>query len=267
MRDRITQKFISAREANYTLFMPYLTAGYPHPKETVNLLLALEEGGADAIELGIPFTDPLADGTTIQKANEISLTAGTTFPDCLNFVEEARNRGLKIPVLLMGYANPFHAYGDQKAIKDAARKGADGFIVVDLPPEESANFIQTCKQQEMSFVPLVSPTTIDSRIEHISESADTFLYCVSVTGTTGERASLPLNLETFIKRVRRKTNLPLAVGFGISTQSQFASVGKIADAVVMGSAIISVIDAAGGDNVTQQVREFVSHVIAKNGSP
>ena len=140
MRDRITEKFMSAREAQRTLFMPYLTAGYPHPKETVNLLLTLEKSGADAVELGIPFTDPLADGTTIQKANEIALTAGTTFSDCLSLVTEARCQGLSIPVLLMGYANPFIAYGEEKAISDAADAGADGFIVVDLPPEESKDF-------------------------------------------------------------------------------------------------------------------------------
>lgn len=266
MRDRIAEKFMSARKAQRTLFMPYLTAGYPHPRETVDLLLTLEKSGADAVELGVPFTDPLADGTTIQKANEIALTAGITFSGCLHLVKEARSQGLSIPVLLMGYANPFIAYGEEKAISDAADAGADGFIVVDLPPEESKDFVRICKQKNMSFVPLISPTTTNERIEYISRIADTFLYCVSVTGTTGKRETLPPDLKAFIQRIKKQTDLPLAVGFGISTQSHVAQVGKIADAVVMGSAIISVIDAAGGVNAAQHIREFVSHITAHDDS-
>ncbi len=266
MKDRITEKFMSARKAQRTLFMPYLTAGYPHPRETVDLLLTLEKSGADAVELGIPFTDPLADGATIQKANEIALTAGITFSGCLHLVKEARNQGLSIPILLMGYANPFVAYGEEAAIVDAADAGADGFIVVDLPPEESDNFVRIYKRQNMSFVPLISPTTTNERIGYISRIADTFLYCVSVTGTTGKRETLPPDLKAFIQRIKEKTDLPLAVGFGISTQSHVTQVGKIADAVVMGSAIISVIDATGGVNAAQHIREFVSHITAHDDS-
>jgi len=243
-----------------TAFMPYVTAGYPSRPETVPILLALEAGGADAIELGVPFSDPMADGATIQHANYVAVDHGVSLRDCLEFVAEARSRGLRAPVILMGYYNPVLAYGEERAAADAALAGADGFIVVDLPPEEAARFVAACRGNDISFVPLVAPTTSDQRIGKIAKVADAFVYCVSVTGTTGQRASLPAELAEFIARVRKQTNLPLAVGFGISRREHVEAVGRFADAAVIGSAIIATIDAADEALRAQRVREFVENV-------
>lgn len=252
--------FERCRAAGRPAFMPYITAGYPGAAETVPLLLALEAGGADAIELGVPFSDPMADGATIQHANYVAVEQGVSFADCLGFVRTARERGLEAPVILMGYYNPLLAYGEERAPGDAAAAGADGFIVVDLPPEEAGRFLVACRGADMSFVPLVAPTTADTRIAKIAGAADAFLYCVSVLGTTGQRAALPEELPGFIGRVRGLTGLPLAVGFGIGTREHVEEVGRIADAAVIGSAIIATIDAADEAHRAQRVREFVESV-------
>lgn len=265
MSERLRQRF-DGRDRHRPLFIPYVTAAYPTPGDTVEIMLAMEAGGADVIELGVPFTDPLADGKTIQHANEVALAAGASFRLCLDFVREARARGLNAPVLFMGYYNPLLAYGEERAVRDARDAGADGFIVVDLPPEEAGAFLAACRSYDMSFVPLVAPTTPDARIGRIAAAADAFLYCVSVTGTTGARASLPEGLEQFIRRVRGQTDLPLAVGFGISTRAHVEEAGRFADAVAVGSAIISAIDAADGNRRAQGVREYVERVTGRRGT-
>lgn len=255
--------FERCRADGRAAFMPYLTAGYPDPGETVALLLALEAGGADAIELGVPFSDPMADGATIQHANYVAVEKGVSFGDCLDLVRAARREGLRAPVILMGYYNPILAYGEERAARDAAAAGADGFIVVDLPPEEAGRFLAACRGADVSFVPLVAPTTSGDRIAKIADAAGAFLYCVSVTGTTGQRTSLPAELPAFIARVRRQTELPLAVGFGISSREHVEAVGRIADAAVIGSAIIATIDAADEAHRAQRVREFVESVTGR----
>ena len=222
----------------------YLTAGYPNPNETVDLLLAMQQGGADILELGVPFTDPQADGATIQKANEVALKFNVSLKNCIDMVAQARAKGLTIPVVLMGYFNPFLAFG-LDALMDASKAaGIDGFIVVDLPPEEGATFVQKASSRGLTYVPLVSPTTTDDRIKYLSTNAGSFLYCVSVTGVTGARGALPSDLAPFVERIRKNTDAPLAVGFGISTPDQVKQVSDIAEGVVVGSAIISSIDSA-----------------------
>lgn len=222
----------------------YLTAGYPNPNETVDLLLAMQQGGADILELGVPFTDPQADGATIQKANEVALKFNVSLKNCIDMVAQARAKGLTVPVVLMGYFNPFLAFG-LDALMDASKAaGVDGFIVVDLPPEEGATFVQKASTRGLTYVPLVSPTTTDDRIKYLSTTAGSFLYCVSVTGVTGARGALPSDLAPFVERIRRNTDAPLAVGFGISTPDQVNEVSNIAEGVVVGSAIISSIDSA-----------------------
>ncbi|MCK6564401.1 MAG: tryptophan synthase subunit alpha [Dehalococcoidia bacterium] len=260
MSQRLRSMFERCRAEGRTAFMPYVTAGYPGASETVPLLLALEAGGADAIELGVPFSDPMADGATIQHANYVAVEQGVSLADCLGFVREARARGLEAPVILMGYYNPILAYGEERAPRDAAAAGADGFIVVDLPPEEAGSFLAACRGADMSFVPLVAPTTTGARVEKLAAAADAFLYCVSVLGTTGQRSELPPELPEFIARVREHTNLPLAVGFGVSTREHVEAVGRIADAAVIGSAIIAAIDAADEAHRAQRVRELVESV-------
>ncbi len=260
MSKRLRELFAQRRAEGRPLFMPYITAGYPSPAETVDVLLALQAGGGDAIELGIPFTDPMADGATVQHANEVALAAGVKVTDCFRFLEEARARGLHIPVLFMCYYNSVLALGEEEAAARAAKAGADGFIVVDLPPEEASSFVAACRANGLSFVPLVAPTTSNERIEKLASVADSFLYCVSVTGTTGQRAQLPPELPAFIERIRAHTDLPLGVGFGISTREHVEQVGRIADAAIVGSAIIAAIDAAAPGMAAQGVREYVEDV-------
>lgn len=256
----LRETFAAARAHGRKLFIGYVTAGYPTRAETVPILLAMQAGGADVIELGVPFSDPMADGATIQHANEVALRQGVTLADCFAFVREARQQGLTVPVLLMGYYNPVLARGEARACAEAAAAGVDGWIIVDLPPEEAGTFLDACRAHDLSFVPLVAPTTRDERIPSIAAAADAFLYCVSVTGVTG-RGNVALgDLPAFIERVRARTSLPLAVGFGINTRQQAEAVRAIADAAVVGSAIIGAIDAAEENHRAQSVREFVEDV-------
>eukprot|EP01111_Echinosteliopsis_oligospora_P007467 TRINITY_DN2256_c0_g1_i1.p1 TRINITY_DN2256_c0_g1~~TRINITY_DN2256_c0_g1_i1.p1 ORF type:complete len:270 (+),score=89.79 TRINITY_DN2256_c0_g1_i1:60-869(+) len=253
MSPRIKDTFTRCnKDEKRPVFVAYLMAGYKNREETVPTMMALQEGGADIIELGVPFTDPIGDGPTIQTANQIALENKVTLRDCFQFVRDARSKGVTVPIVLMGYYNPLLNYGEMQCVKDASSAGADGFIVVDLPPEEAEMFRDHCKQADISYVPLVAPTTSDKRIKKLTSLADSFVYCVSLNGVTGQRTELPTHLPAFVDRVRGLAgSVPLAVGFGISTKAQFDSVGKIADGVVIGSAIIKAIGAASENNLSQ----------------
>lgn len=260
MSARLRELFARAREEGRALFIPYVTAGYPARGDTVPILLGMEAGGADVIEMGMPFTDPMADGATVQHANEVAIQHGITLSDCFAMVREARAEGLQAPVLFMGYVNPILAMGEGRVALEARDAGVDGFIIVDLPPEEAGGFLAACRANDLSFVPLVAPTTSDERIEKLSAVGDAFLYVVSQAGTTGSRARLSEELPALVARIRKHASLPLAVGFGVSTREHVAQVSKLADAAVVGSAIISAIDAAGSDRAAQGVREYVEDV-------
>lgn len=244
----ILAAFAKAKAEGRPAFIPYVTAGYPRRDATVPVMLAMERAGADVIELGVPFSDPIADGPTIQYSNTIALGLGVSFTDCLGFVREARSRGLRAPVVLMGYVNPLLSYGEERAVADAAEAGVNAFIVVDLPREENPGFHAACRRHGVSVVPLVAPTSLDKRIAELTGTADSFVYCVSVTGVTGQRSSVAADLPTFLGRIRAVTKQPLAVGFGISTHEHYKTVGAVADAVVIGSAVIKAIrDSDEGD--------------------
>lgn len=261
--NRLRDAIEAAKAEGRPAFIAYLTAGYPTRGDTVPLLRALQEGGADIVELGVPFTDPLADGTTIQRANEVALAQGVTIEDCFRFVEDARAAGFGRPVILMGYYNPILAYGERRAAARAREADVDGFIVVDLPPEEAGGFLQACARYERRYVPLVAPTTPEARIPLLAATTDAFVYCVSVTGVTGARDALPAELSEFLARVRRQTNLPLAVGFGISRREHVEEVARLADAVVVGSAILTAIEAAGAEARAARVQEYVEDVTGR----
>ena len=187
--------FAKANAENRPAFIPYVTAAFPDADSTVPMLLALQEGGADVIELGMPFSDPMADGPTIQRSSFIGLSNGVTTKSCLESVVEARKRGLTVPVILMTYYNIFSAYGEAKMVKDCAETyGIQGFIVVDLPLEEAAVFSEACKTHDLCFVPLVAPTSQDDRLATIAAHSSGYVYCVSVTGTTGARKGKALRL-------------------------------------------------------------------------
>ncbi len=265
MSERLRARFEAGQREGRSLFVAYVTAGYPTLESTVPILLALEEGGADVIEIGVPFSDPMADGATIQHSNQVALDNNVTFADCLEFVRSAREQGLQAPIVFMGYYNPILAYGEDRAVDNAAAAGADGFIVVDLPPDEGRGFLDACNRADISFVPLIAHTSSNNRIPQIAEAADAFLYCVSVLGTTGSKAVSPEELPEFLDRIRTHTELPLAVGFGITRREHVESVGRFADATVVGSAIISAIDDAGGASPAARVKEFVGHVFDRGG--
>lgn len=241
-------------------FVAYLTCGFPSAAATVPALLAMQASGVDVIEVGVPFSDPMADGGTIQKANEVALAGGVTLADCLASVRAARAAGLTAPVVLMGYYNPVLRYGEARLVADAAAAGVDGFILVDLPLEECRPFLGACDAAGLAFVPLVAPTTTDARLAAIATIARGFVYCVSVTGVTGARSALPVDLAPFLARVRAAMpGLPLAVGFGISTRQQVDDVGALADGVVMGSAIIAKLQAEG----VEGLRAFLGEVLRR----
>lgn len=231
--------------------------------DTPAILMAMQEGGSAVIELGIPYTDPQADGATIQKTNQIAIAGGTSdIGQCLEIVKKSREMGLTIPVVLMGYYNPFLQFGIENLCAKSAEAGADGFIIVDLPPEEAVELCVSCKKHKLSNIPLIAPTSSDERIALLAKHASTFLYCVSVAGVTGARDSLPDDLEEFIARVRSKTDLPLAVGFGISNPDMVQGVANVSDGVVVGSAILHAISAAGKDATTEEKATAVREKIA-----
>ncbi|KAL8277039.1 hypothetical protein RQP46_010573 [Phenoliferia psychrophenolica] len=262
MAAHLKETFAAQEKLNEPVFVTFLTAGYPTVADTVPLMLAMEAGGANVIELGIPFTDPLADGKAIQTANNIALNQGVDYERCLAFVKEARSKGLKAPVLLMGYFNPLLAHTELLAVRDAKAAGANGFIVVDLPPEEAANFRQICTSEGLSYVPLIAPSTSDSRIKFLASIADSFIYVVSKMGTTGASTTVSSSLSSLLARIRSllPTPIPLAVGFGVSTREHFTQVGREADGVVIGSQLVSVIKAAPTGQTASAVEAYCHEV-------
>jgi tryptophan synthase alpha chain len=238
----IAETFATVRAEGRAALMPYLTLGFPTPAASLEILAAAAGAGADLIELGVPFSDPLADGPTIQHSTQVALEQGMNVRTCLAHTAALRQMGVRQPLLLMGYYNPILAYGVERFACDAASAGADGFIVPDLPLEEASQVEAACQANHLALVYLLSPTSTPERIANVAAHATGFIYLVSVTGVTGARKELPLNLGEFIQRVRAFTSLPLAVGFGIATPQQAGAVGKQADGVIIGSALINVIE-------------------------
>jgi tryptophan synthase alpha chain len=235
----------------------YLTAGYPEPDATPGLVRALVDGGAEAIELGIPFSDPMADGVTMQRASQRALQGGMTAAGNLELVRELRNKGVVIPLIVMTYYNPILAYGQDGFVQDAAAAGADGLIAVDAPPEEAGQLVTGCRAEGLALIPLLAPTSTDERIALAARQASGFLYCVSVAGVTGAREVLPPELGAFLQRVRRQTELPLAVGFGISRREHVEALRGQADAAIVGSAIVDLIEGSPRAEREVRVREYV----------
>ena len=238
---RIARKLAELRGQGVPAFVPYLTFGDPSPDLTLSLLEALERGGADLIELGVPFSDPMADGPVLQRAAERALAAGATLRSCLDVVAEFRRRS-SVPIVLFGYYNPLFRYGIERVAADARAAGADGFLCVDLPPEESADLDRAAKAVGLDVIYLLAPTSTLDRMRKVLSKARGFVYFVAVTGVTGVRADLADDLETLVRSVKRLTPLPVGVGFGISTPDQARQVATFADAVIVGSAIARVIE-------------------------
>jgi tryptophan synthase alpha chain len=241
--------------------MPYLMGGYPGVAASLRLGEALVDAGADVIELGVPFSDPLADGPVIQAAGEQALRAGATFERVLD--EVARPLAGRVPVVMMCYANPILARGLDAVAAALAEAGIAGLIVPDLPIDEAAELRQACDQAGIALVPLVAPTTTAERIEQTAAAARGFIYVVSVTGVTGERTELPPGLESVVDHVREAASVPVAVGFGIATPEQVRQVGAIADGVIIGSRIVRwIADAASPDEGITEASGFLRDAAA-----
>ncbi len=240
---RIDVAFKKALIERTAALMPYFTLGYPD-RSACHQIIKSVASHSDLLELGIPFSDPLADGPTIQRSTQISLEKGTTTAVCFDMLRDLRQDGVDTPVLLMGYYNTVLAYGEDKFVIDAAGAGADGFIIADLPPEEAEEFEQFAIDAGLAMIYFLAPTSNPARIKTVVERAKGFIYLVSLTGVTGARSELNQDLEAFVTRVRKISSVPLALGFGISTPEQAAFVGRIADGVIVGSALINEVDVA-----------------------
>jgi tryptophan synthase alpha chain len=235
----------------------YLTVGFPDPDATVSLALAALEGGADIIELGVPFSDPLAEGVTIQRSSAYAVERGVTVETCLQAATRLRAAGATAPLYLMGYYNPFLQYGHQRLAAAASKAGVDGLIVADLPPEESDAIDAALKAQGLDLVFLLAPTSTDRRIASVAARARGFIYCVSLTGITGARAEVSKQAFGLLDRVRGETSLPLALGFGISRPEHVKQIAPLVDIIVVGSAFIDLIDKTPAGQREQAVKEFV----------
>jgi tryptophan synthase alpha chain len=235
------KRIVNAFQPHRAAFMPYTVLGYPTPGKSLAAVQALVAAGADLLELGVPFSDPLADGPTIQAATQRALENGVTTGDCIAMVAALRACGMDTPALLMGYVNPILAYGIQRFVADSAAAGVDGFIVPDLPPEEAGELEAACRQHNLALVYLLAPTSPPERVALVAEKSQGFIYLVSLTGVTGARDRLPPDLADFVARVRAadpSAGKPLAVGFGISSGQQARAVAQLADGVIVGSALV-----------------------------
>jgi len=219
----------------------YVTVGYPSIEATLEIVPALVENGCDIIELGIPFSDPLADGPIIQKSSFEALQRGTTPEKCVEVARKLRG-GIDVPLIFMGYYNPVLHYGIEVFCKECAEAGIDGFVIPDLPPEEGVELEKSARENGIDMIYLLAPTSDDERIDIVAEKSSGFIYLVSLTGVTGSGTELPPELENFVTRVRQKTSKPLCVGFGITTPEQASRVAGVADGIIVGSRIIKLIE-------------------------
>jgi tryptophan synthase alpha chain len=239
--DRIEKVFQALRAQKRAAFIPFIMGYDPNPETTAALLDALPRAGADLIEIGLPFSDPMADGPVIQAAGRRALAAGATISGILKLVRAFRKKYPKVPVILMGYFNPIYRYGNEKFCKDATAAGVDGVIIVDLPPEEENEMQPYLNDSGLKLIRLIAPTSDDSRLPLLAESASGFVYYISVTGITGAKTATSKQLKSKIAKLRKFTKLPIAVGFGIKTPAQAKEAAQFGDAVVVGSALVEVI--------------------------
>jgi len=255
---RIHRAFASAKEQQRPAFVAYVTCGDPTLDRTRQLAVEFAGAGVDILELGVPFTDPMADGTANQEAALRALANGVTLRHVLQTTEALRGRGLELPVVLFTYYNPVFVYGVEKFAADAVSAGVDGVLLVDVPVEEAQEFKPAFDHAGLATIFLVAPTTDDRRLPHILELTNGFVYCVSRSGVTGERNGLASGIRENVARIRRLTQLPVAVGFGISSREQVREIGQFADGVVVGSAIVRRIGEGGDtDEMVCRVTEFV----------
>ena len=260
---RLETTFARLRERGERALMPYFTAGDPSLAETRRLVAAAERAGADVVELGVPFSDPIADGPVVQRAGARALAAGASLPRVLELVAGLRADGVKLPIALMTYYNPVLAFGLKSFARTAIDAGADAVIVPDLPYEECDPLRAEAEPAGLDLVQFVAPTSPAARVKTIARLARGFIYVVSVTGITGERRTLPPELDAQIRTLRLVTTKPLCVGFGVSTPEQVGAVGKLADGILVGSAIVRLVERHTGDpSLIDEVAKFIGSLKA-----
>ena len=259
---RIQATFESLRSAKKKALIPYITAGDPLPRMTVPLLHALVEAGCDILEIGVPFSDPMADGPAIQRSSERALKHGIGLVDVLGMVREFRAKDAATPVVLMGYANPIESMGVEHFVSQAKAAGVDGVIVVDYPPEECGPFAALCRENGIDPVFLLAPTSTDARIQEVARVASGYLYYVSLKGVTGAGHIDVSDVAAHMPKIRAATDLPIGVGFGIRDAASAKAIAVTADAVVIGTRIIQEIEAAGEEHAVARVKALIRPIRA-----
>jgi tryptophan synthase alpha chain len=261
---RIAATLQGVQRAGRAALIPYVTAGDPYADATVDILHGLVEGGADVIELGVPFSDPMADGPVVQKASERALARGIGLAQVLDVVRTFRRRDAKTPLVLMGYANPIERFDQRHGagafVRQAAEVGVDGVLVVDYPPEECEEFAQSLKLAGLDFIFMLAPTSTDERIAHVARLASGYVYYVSLKGVTGAGHLDVSAVAAAMPRIRRHVTLPVGVGFGIRDAASARAVATVADAVVIGSRLLQILEAEPRDNVALAGRRFMAEI-------
>ncbi len=257
---RIADALGAIREAGRPALFPFVTAGYPTMATCEAMIRAMVDAGADGFEIGIPFSDPIADGPTVQHTSQVALANGTSLKDCIALVSRLRADGIAVPITLMGYFNPVIKYGIERYVADCAAAGVDGFIVPDLPIEESDRMLALCREHGRDLVFLVAPTSTERRLELVGERGSGFVYCVSVKGVTGARKSFGDGLGDYLDNLRRHIDLPLLVGFGISTPEHVRVIGEHADGAIVASAMIDYLNTLPEADMPAGAARFVRYL-------
>ena len=255
--NRIDTTMQTLKEAGETALVPFVTIGFPDVKTSEALAEVIIESGGDMLELGVPFSDPLADGPTIQMTSFHALKQGVNVKVALKTLGHLRERGVEAPLIFMGYLNPFIQYGFEQFVRDAADAGLDGLIVPDLPVEEAGTYKQVCDKHNICLIPLLTPTSTDQRIARACKDARGFIYCVSLAGVTGARRELAPGLQELVGRIRQHTELPVLTGFGVSHREHIEALGRFADGAVVASALLNAINESPQERVLHTAREFV----------
>ncbi|MFH7044091.1 tryptophan synthase subunit alpha [Paucibacter sp. JuS9] len=259
---RIANAFARLKSEGRKALIPFITAGDPYPDATVEIMHALAQGGADVIELGVPFSDPMADGPVIQKAGERALKHGIGLAKVLEFVRSFRSTDRNTPVVLMGYANPVERYGLQRFVADAKAAGVDGVLIVDYPPEEAEAFAAALRTQALDPIFLLAPTSSEERMERIGKIASGYVYYVSLKGVTGAGHLDTAAVAEVIPRIRKHVSVPVGVGFGIRDAATAQAVGAVSDAVVIGSRLVQLLEVQPRDNVASTAAAFMAEIRA-----
>ena len=261
---RIEQILLDLKNKDRKALIPYLMAGFPSPIQTVDIMHGLVQGGADIIELGVPFSDPMADGPVIQKAGEVALTQGVGSEQVLDFVRAFRKKNTRTPVVLMGYSNPIECYnlkhGVHAFVQHAHDAGVDGILVVDYPPEECSEFAKRLKEKDMDLIFLLAPTSTPERMQLVSQVASGYVYYVSLKGITGAAHLDTQAVERMLPQIRQHVHIPVGVGFGIRDKESAKAVSKVADAVVIGTKLIELMHAGTDTEKLQRISTFIGDI-------